>query len=406
MGDDPIPQLKNQTPLEYAKKPNISKLLANSVLAFPSVLGKIAPESDAGVLANLGYDPTKYSTGRGWFEAIGLGLKPEEGDIALRTNFGIVENNKLKSVRVYLSEDELKSLEEEINDKVKISHDFEFKVGVGYRGALVIKKKGKNFSQYVSNNEPGYTVKFYRNGAKLSFASGIKSRVIKPIKAIRNSANYTAKILNDFIEKANYVIRNSQIYKDRKAKGLEAPNFIFVRDGAVRRPNMPDISSLTGKKWGAIVGMPLEKGIALSAGMQLIKDEELDDINKDFEYKLKQLINNFNKFNAFYIHIKQTDAASHLGHFSLKYNIIEKLDNIIIGGIINQIGLNKINTLVLTCDHRTSSVMKRHTNENIPVMIYNKKFGRSLPFGETNCKLNHVKEIKKATDIIKFISKL
>ncbi|MDP8012778.1 MAG: hypothetical protein RAK22_01610, partial [Nanoarchaeota archaeon] len=92
MADDRIPQLNNHTPLSYADKPNLSKLLLHSELLYPSVLGKLAPESDSGVMADLGYDPRKYSTGRGWFECTGVGLKPEEGDISLRVNIGEVRD--------------------------------------------------------------------------------------------------------------------------------------------------------------------------------------------------------------------------------------------------------------------------------------------------------------------------
>ena len=103
MGDRHIRQLNGNTPLEYVLKPNIATLLRQSTCAYPTVLGKFAPESDAGVLADLGYDPIKFSTGRGWFECLGLGMNPREGDISLRVNIGESSRGRLKSVRTYVS---------------------------------------------------------------------------------------------------------------------------------------------------------------------------------------------------------------------------------------------------------------------------------------------------------------
>ena len=86
MADLPIKELKNKTPLDYAIKNNLYKFLRHSQFAYPTVLGKFAPQSDSGVMADLGYDPLKYSTGRGWFECLGLNMQPKDGELSIRVN--------------------------------------------------------------------------------------------------------------------------------------------------------------------------------------------------------------------------------------------------------------------------------------------------------------------------------
>lgn len=405
LADLPIKQLKNKTPLDYAIKSNLYKFTKHCKFAYPKVIGKFAPESDSGVMADLGYDPFKYSTGRGWFECLGLDMQPKYGDLSIRVNFGSVTNNKLNSVRVYMSDQELQELSEEINKKVNLREEFQFKAGEGYRAGLVFHCSKKTFSQFVSNNEPGYTANFFNNGVKLSFATGIKNREIHKIKALKKEANYTALLLNEFISKSVKVIKNSNVYKERKKRGLDAPNYIFLRDAANKDPKLPNINEKYGRNWAAVAGMPLEKGISAAAGMTLISTSEEKNIDKDFSDKAEKTVRALSKFDAIYLHIKQTDAVSHLGKFHEKYAIIEKIDKIIISRLANVLDMDR-DTLVLTCDHATSSELKKHLNSNIPVLIANRRFSYSSDFSEANCAKDHLKEIKKAVDILPFVMSL
>ena len=405
MGDRPIKLLSNKTPLEYANKVNINSLLSHAALAFPSVLGRLAPESDSGVMADLGYDPKKYSTGRGWFECLGLGMNPKEGDISLRVNIAEVSGSKLKSVRTYLSKGEFAEIEGAINKQVKLPLEFEFKAGEGYRGGLIIRDNKKRLSQFVSNNEPGYTVKFFGD-KKLSFASESKNKTVPKIKALRADAGFTAKILNQFILETNKVLLKTDVYKRRKAEGLPLPNYALLRDGAVHDPSLPNINKKYGKQWAAVVGMPLEKGIASAAGMSLMNINELDDLDEDLENKADSVSKAIDRYDAVYVHVKQTDALSHLGKYAEKYDVIERIDRILVYSILQKIDISKGDTIVITCDHRTSSELRRHTNDNIPVLIANRKFDRVKEFGETECKEHHLKNISKATEIMPFVMKL
>ncbi len=406
MGDLPIKNLAKKTPLAYAFKPNLSSMSKNAVFAYPTVLGKLAPQSDAGVMADLGYDPTKYSTGRGWFECLGLGMEPRDGDVSIRVNFGEVNRGLLSSVRVYMSDDELKELESDINEKVRLPVDFDFRAGEDYRAGLVLRKGDKEFSQFVSNNEPGYIPKFYPGGRKLSFASRTLDRRIKPIKAVRSAAGFTADIMNSFVKQAAKIITASSVYKRRKKSGLQAPNYVFLRDGAVSDPRLPDITNLYKRSWCAVTDMPLEKGIATAAGMKVLGVKKLKDVKVDFEEKAEALSAALRKFDAVYLHIKQTDAASHLGRYAEKYAIIESLDKIIISVVRKELNVDRGDVFVLTCDHCTSCDLRRHINSNIPVFISGRGLGPSRDFNEESSKNNHIKNIRKATDIMPFVMKL
>src|SRR3989338_9247514 len=92
LGDKPIKELNNKTPLEAAVTVNMDRLAqrGKTGLVYPVEKG-IAPESDIAVISLLGYDAHKYYTGRGPLESFAEGLAVNEGDLALRVNFATLD---------------------------------------------------------------------------------------------------------------------------------------------------------------------------------------------------------------------------------------------------------------------------------------------------------------------------
>jgi 2,3-bisphosphoglycerate-independent phosphoglycerate mutase len=58
LGDRPHPDFHGKSPVEAAATPHLDALVARGTIGSVTVVGPgIAPESDAGVFALLGYDP-------------------------------------------------------------------------------------------------------------------------------------------------------------------------------------------------------------------------------------------------------------------------------------------------------------------------------------------------------------
>ncbi|HUV71956.1 MAG TPA: phosphoglycerate mutase, partial [Clostridia bacterium] len=92
MGDLPISELGNKTPLESAKTPNMDRLAKNGLTGVMYVLGRgIRPNSDEAHLTLFGYQLPQDYPGRGPIEAAGLGIKLQEGDVAIRGNLATVD---------------------------------------------------------------------------------------------------------------------------------------------------------------------------------------------------------------------------------------------------------------------------------------------------------------------------
>src|SRR5208283_1578201 len=165
MGDLPIKALANKTPLEAAETPNMDALATEGKTGLMYSVGRgIAPESDAAVISLLGYDPFKYSTGRGVIEVVGAGLEMKDGDLALRCNFATLGQGKTiidRRVARTLTTEEATELTIAANEQVKLESypaAFLFRNTLGHRAVLLIKSKGKPLSSNITNSDPAYTI--------------------------------------------------------------------------------------------------------------------------------------------------------------------------------------------------------------------------------------------------------
>jgi 2,3-bisphosphoglycerate-independent phosphoglycerate mutase len=123
----------------------------------------VAPESDAGVFALLGYDPERDSPGRGVLEALGVDLPLAAGDVALRLNFATSDGAGLiidSRVGRSLSTHESEELAQALTAADLLSDEgirAEVRATVGHRGVLWLRAtSGGPLSANVSNADPFY----------------------------------------------------------------------------------------------------------------------------------------------------------------------------------------------------------------------------------------------------------
>ncbi|MDI6737583.1 MAG: alkaline phosphatase family protein [Nanoarchaeota archaeon] len=382
--DRPCAELGNKTPYEAANIPNLDFLAKNGRCGLVQTVGKgIAPESDFAVMAIMGYDPYKYFTGRGPLEAYGAGIKLEKQFLALRTNFATVEGNEIKDRRVgrSLTTLEAKELEKEINKKVKLPCKFIFKSTTEHRGVLVLYGK---FSADVSNTDPAYEKK-----GTFGVAKAVSSNKIEECIALKKGAENTAGIINDFVEKSKRALDESKINAKRKAKGLLAANAILPRDAGNKLPRLPK-----KEKWAAVVGMPLEIGLAELAGMKILKVKYppitssdayrhiYECLEAEIRDSLKYLKSQWNKFDSFYLHIKETDIPGHDGLPEEKKKMLELIDKKLFSEI------RKLNArIIVTSDHATPCSLKSHSDNPVPLLVYDGKNRDNLNgFSEKECR--------------------
>lgn len=375
LADQPIMALDNKTPLEAAHRPHLNNLAKKAKLGSVFTVGEnIAPESDIAVISLLGYDAHKYYTGRGPLESFAEGLTINDGDLAFRVNFAtIAEDGKtIKDRRVgrNLTTEEATMLSKEINSKVTLSNaTFEFKNTIGHRGVLVIHGMRSKLSGWITNTDPAYAREGVFGVAKEKFENFIMEAQPMPGYEKDLAAIESASLSNEFTQKAMQVLTNAAVNKKRVAERKMPGNVILSRDAGDSLPKFPKMKDSLGINFGSFVEMPVEKGIALLTGMQVV-DVPSATGHPDVDYSIwaKIALEQIKNFDGLYIHIKGPDEPAHDGDFQKKKETIEAIDKFFFANLNPKIDWQET-ILAVTADHATPCSLKAHSADPVPLLI-------------------------------------
>ncbi|MCD5396409.1 MAG: 2,3-bisphosphoglycerate-independent phosphoglycerate mutase [Candidatus Pacebacteria bacterium] len=392
LGDEKIPRLENKTPLEAAKTPNFDFLAKEGIcgLMVPFKFREQEyPTSDVAHLALLGFDPRKYYLGRGVYEAFGAGVSLKSGDVALRVNFGTVDKNlkiiNRRAGRIEKTESLIKAL-----NKIKIEGvKFYLKKAFGHRAVLRIRSK-KKLSSAIEDGDPHKV--------------GVKVKKIKP-KDDSESAKFTAKILNQYLEKAHQILENHSLNKKRKKKGLLPANFLLVR-GAGMLKKIPSFQEKFSLKTCCVAGGTLYKGIGKALGMDLIKVKGANGKpNTNLKGKFLSAKKALKKYDFVFLHIKAADSLAEDGDFLKKKAFIERIDKNIIYLFEKKKPAKENFLLAVSADHSTSSLKKHHISTPVPILIFGNGSDKLEVFSEKACKNGKLKKFP-SLNLIAILKKL
>jgi len=402
LGDLPVKELGQKTPLEAALTPKLDRLAQSGKtgLVYPVKKG-IAPESDIAVISLLGYDAYKFYTGRGPLESFAEGVEVHDGDLALRVNFATSENDgiTIKDRRVgrNLTTEEAITLAKEVNSKVTLSGGvFEFKNTIGHRGILVIRAMQSRLSGWVTNTDPAYDREGVFGIAKERFEPKVMQSQPMPGYENTQEAKEAARLLNEFTQKSHKVLQESAVNKKRIADGKLPANIIVSRDAGDHLPKFPQMSEVfSGLRFGSFVEMPVEKGIALLTGMEVV-DVPSRTGHPDIDYTVwaKITLQNMNKFDGLYIHIKGPDEPGHDGDFNRKKDSIQDIDKYFFTPLLSKINLSDV-IIAVTADHSTPCNLKAHSADPVPLLVCGGDIepDGSMSFSEKTARLGSLGEI-------------
>jgi len=408
MGDLPIAELGNRTPLEAAKTPNMDFLAKNGKTGLMYTVRKgVAPESDVAVISLLGYDPFEYSTGRGIIEAVGAGLDVKDGDLALRCNFATLGEGKTiidRRVKRTLTTEEATELTEAANHEITLEScpsTFKFKNTLGHRAVLVLKSKnkGKCLSSKITNSDPAYTNVNGIGVATPHVEMALKKSVpLDDTEEARNSAN----LVNEFIEKTHALWENHAVNKKRAAEGKLKANCVLTRDAGSELPKFFNINKRYNVNFAALADMHAERGIAHLAGMQAtLLPPPSGDLEKDCAVRVKKLLEVLPSHDCFYIHLKGPDEPGHDGNCYRKTEIIAAIDQHFFGKLLKEISL-KEHLFCVTCDHATPCALKVHSDTPVPLLISGGKVTDESvgKFSERNCENGSLGVLERGCELM------
>ncbi|HSB57308.1 MAG TPA: alkaline phosphatase family protein, partial [Nitrosopumilaceae archaeon] len=362
VGDLPHPDLKGDTPLGFAKTPNLDKIAKNGTIGEVISVGKgIAPQSDIAVFNMLGYKFLHNDyVGRGVIEAIGIGIDFQDGDLALRGNFSTLNDEGIitdrRAGRKIEKEDAL-GVALEIERLVRFHHPKASVVvapTIGHRVVVRIRCDGEHLSSEISNTDPSYG---RVNGMGIAKAVGSYLKIERCLPLNESEeAKLASTLVNEFTEQSIAIMNKSKINEARKEKGKKLLNSILLRDAGNRYPRLTPINQMHSMNFSCIVDMPVEIGISNVLKMKTFNAGGLTD----YEEKARVAAKAMETQNAIYVHIKGPDEFGHDGDAIGKMKNIEEIDKRFFGTLLENIDTSKV-FIIISADHSTPCINKSHS---------------------------------------------
>ena len=337
------------TELETAHTPNLDRLAAEGICGLAEPVGPgITPGSGPGHLALFGYDPLRYTIGRGILEACGIGFPLEPGDIALRGNFCTVDpqTGAITDRRAGRIPTEVNARLTAKLRKIQLPDVQVFVEPVKeYRFVLVLR--GEGLRPELSETDP------QRLGA-----------APLPVEPLVPEAQRTADLLNQWLAEARRLLAD------------EHPANMVTLRGAARDPGLPKMGEVYGLRAAAIATYPMYRGLARLVGMDVLPTGET------LEDEVATLKAYWEAYDFFYFHVKKTDSAGEDGDFTRKVRVIEEVDAL----LPEMLALGP-QVVIVTGDHSTPALLRSHSWHPVPTLLWSRhcRADGVRQFGETAC---------------------
>ena len=151
------------------------------------------------------------------------------------------------------------------------------------------------------------------------------------------------------------ILKDHPVNKARIARGLNPANSLWIW-GQGTRPELPDFNEKYGVRGAVISAVDLIKGIAMFAGLEVLKGDGIDGTkHTNFSGKAQAAIEAYKKGKDFiYMHIEGTDECSHQGDLAGKIKCAEDMDSKVVRPIYEYLEKSGENFRILVVpDHRT-----------------------------------------------------
>jgi len=348
--------LGGATCLEAAATPVLDELAARGALGLMDPLGPgFRPGSDTSHLSIFGYDPFRVYTGRGPFEALGIGIDVRGGDVCFRANFATVEAQGGELVVVDRRAGRLadsKPLESAIAGIGLHEFGLEvlFRTSTEHRGALVLR--GEGASPAVTDTDPRK-----------------EGRAVERCRALEPAAQRTADAVNLFTRRAHEVLQDHPFNRERVRRGERPANAVLLRGAAVM-PHLRPITIEYGIRGACVAGGALYKGVAKLAGLTVLDvPGATGDLRTDLRAKAHAALASLERAELVFVHIKGTDNAAHDGDAEAKRAFIERVDREFFAPLVEGLDLGAVH-LCVSGDHTTPPAVKEHTADPVPVLFF------------------------------------
>jgi 2,3-bisphosphoglycerate-independent phosphoglycerate mutase len=352
MADWSCEELGGKTPLEAARKPNMDQLATRGVLGLVATIPEGMPSgSDVGTMTMLGYDPRRYHTGRAPIEAASQGIELGPADVVFRMNLVSLKPAAAGGRPVmndftagHISSEEAAQIVTDLGRDLA-GGGIEFFNGVSYRHLMVWREGIAR-----TNLTPPHDITGKEIDSHLPKGEG-------------------AQQLNDLMRRASALLADHRVNRQRRERNLPEANSVWFW-GQGTRPAVPTLKTRFGLEGSVISAVDLVNGIGRLAGLEPIKVPGATGfLDTDYAAKGRYGLESLRTRDFLLLHIEAPDEAGHMGRADLKTEAIERIDELIVGPMVQ--GLARLDDfgILLMPDHATPSKLKTHSPEPVPFAL-------------------------------------
>ena len=347
MGDYPVAELGNKTPLQAAEIPMIRKITAaGEVRMVQTVPEGMPPGSDVANLALLGYDAALNYTGRAPIEAAGAELPMTSQDVAFRCNLvtvvaGVMDDYSAGHITTEEGQALVKSLQSALGREGLTFHP-----GVQYRHLLV-----------------------WDGGPAVCDCTPPHEISDKPVEGNLPAGDRQDEI-RELMELSKAVFADHPVNQKRIAEGKKPATQIWLW-GQGKAMQLESYQSLYHLNGGVVSAVDLLKGIAKLAGLAAPDVEGATGfLDTNYQGKVDAGLAMLEQDDFVFIHIEAPDECGHMGDAQLKTQAIEEFDSRVVAPVFQWLeDAGEPYTLLLCTDHRTPVALKGHTSEPVPMAV-------------------------------------
>ena len=367
LGDRAVEALGWRTPLQAANTPNLDWFAANGSCGIMDVISPgVRPGSDTAHLALLGYDPYEVYQGRGPFEAAGIGLLGQRGDVAFRCNFATVDDewNVIDRRAGRIKEPDTRELVSALGEVAIDGVEVIVKEATEHRAALIFR--GEGLSSKVTDADPH------------ELAKVLVSEPLEPV------AERTARLVNEFVKRSYEILKDHPVNVRRRAEGQPEANILLPR-GAGTFPDIEPFPQLYGMKAACMAGVGMIKGICQVCGLEVFgAPGATGGLDTDMISKVDRALELLEDHDFVLMNIKAPDIAGHDSSSSVKVEVVKRLDQM---AKVLRDRMPEDLVIAFTADHCTPIEVGDHSGDPVPVMIYCQGIVRDLveEYSEAAC---------------------
>ncbi len=354
MGDFPVPELGNLTPLEAADTPGMDFIASHGRTGLVQTIPEgFHPGSDVANLSLLGYRPEKVYSGRSPLEAASLGVNLKDGETAFRCNLVTLKNGAEGLLMEdycggHISTEEAAELIDELdrklgNEKIKLYP------GTSYRHLLVFRGDIDGLATFPPHDYTGQNVEDLWH-------------------------KYQAvPALSEFMSASRSILSAHPVNRKRENSGLSPANGAWLW-GEGTSPTMPTLKEKYGISGSLISAVDLLKGIAVYAGLAAPDIQGATGyLDTNYAGKVAAALEALQEDNFVFLHVEAPDETGHQGLVDAKIRAIEDFDRQVVRPVLA--GLERGHDFrVLVCmDHLTPVSLKTHTAHPVTFALFDSR---------------------------------